>query len=113
MNSGHAVHTVEVARSARLAKSKDAELAELKLKFDRLQKARDGLADESVVLHRKIDQFQAQAAKLPLVKKQLQAFAQKQALLLEMLGEKEEELDELQTKLDSALALAGNLNAKS
>ncbi|KAJ3704406.1 hypothetical protein LUZ61_008111 [Rhynchospora tenuis] len=80
-------------------RQKDGELASYMARLASLESTRDSLAEELVKLTEQCEKLKVEAAALPGVKAELEALRQRHTAALELMGERDEELEELRADI--------------
>eukprot|EP01084_Bolivina_argentea_P109600 195913_1 len=83
-------------------RTREGEVKGLRYRIKELEQVRDALTDEVAELGRRNAKLEEQARDLPCVLKARNELAQKNELLLEMVGERDEEMEALQSDLRDA-----------
>jgi chromosome segregation ATPase len=86
-------------------RQKEGEVRGLRNMIDELEKLRDALTDEVAELGRRTVDLEGQVREMPGIRAKLCDLEKKNELLLEMLGEREEEVEALQADLADAKAV--------
>ncbi|CAL9752002.1 unnamed protein product [Musa acuminata subsp. burmannicoides] len=80
-------------------RQKDGELASYMSRLASLESIRDSLAEELVKMTEQCDKLQAEAAVLPGLRAELEALRRRHSSALELMGERDEELEELRADI--------------
>jgi chromosome segregation ATPase len=80
-------------------RQKDGELASYMSRLASLESIRDSLAEELVKLTEQCEKLKVESAVLPGVKAELEALRQRHTAALELMGERDEELEELRADI--------------
>ncbi|XVE88877.1 hypothetical protein DITRI_Ditri19aG0103900 [Diplodiscus trichospermus] len=76
-------------------RQKEGELASYMSRLTSMESVRDSLAEELVKMTAQCEKFKAEAATLPGIRAELQALRRRHSAALELMGERDEELEEL------------------
>eukprot|EP01018_Ginkgo_biloba_P024457 Gb_38479 [translate_table: standard] len=80
-------------------RQKDGELSSYVSRLAALESARDSLADELVKMRNECEKLRGEAASLPALSAELEELTRRHAAALEMIGQRDEELEELRADL--------------